>query len=79
MGSLKQLKPQIFRLQSSIIAESQKGAKTQTLQADVEKLASLEAKATLTHLRCIENTKNILTKEQFMYLNTARKFNKAMI
>jgi hypothetical protein len=79
LGSLKQLKPQIFTLQSSIIAASKEGAKTQTLQADVEKLASLEAKATLTHLKCIENTKNILTKAQLDYLMSTRKRNKAMI
>jgi len=34
----------------------------------VDKLASLEAEATMVHLKCIENTKDILTKDQLLFL-----------
>ena len=68
MGSIMEIKPEVMALRKSIISGSITGTSAAELKAKVDKLASLEAKATMTHLKCIEKTKNILTKEQLLFL-----------
>jgi Spy/CpxP family protein refolding chaperone len=73
MGSIKRLKPAVTRLRKEIVQAAKNGAKAAALKAKVEKLASLEAEATMTHLKCIEDTKAILSPAQIQYLQQKRK------
>ena len=78
LSSVKKLKPQIVKLQKEIIRAARSGAKANTLKNKVEKLASLEAQATITHLQCIENTKAILKPEQLNYLKAQKRAKKQL-
>ena len=68
IGTIKQLKPEIMQLKKEIVSASNSGTSADSLKSKVEKLADLEAKATMVHLKCIEKTKNILTKDQLLFL-----------
>jgi hypothetical protein len=68
MGSVIKLKPEVMALKKEIVQASTSGAKTADLKEKVDQLASLEAKATMVHLNCIEKTKEILTKDQLLFL-----------
>jgi hypothetical protein len=68
MGAVKQIKPEVMKLRKEIVQASTSGASADSLKEKVEKLASLEAKATMVHLHCIEKTKEILTKDQMLFL-----------
>jgi hypothetical protein len=78
MGSVKSLKPQIMALTKEIVQASKAGIKAAELKSKVEKLASLEAEATMTHLKCIEDSKAALKPEQLAYLMEKRKAQHAM-
>ena len=73
MAGVKRLKPEVNKLRKTIIQASQSGTKADVLKTKVEKLASLEAEATMVHLHCIDNTKAVLTKAQYDYLMQKRK------
>jgi Spy/CpxP family protein refolding chaperone len=73
MSSVMKLKPEVMKLKKEIIHEAMSGAKASDLKAKVDKLASLEAVATMTHLKCIEETKAVLTPEQIKYLHEKRR------
>jgi hypothetical protein len=73
MGSIMEIKPEVMQLRGEIIRASKTGVKADSLKGKVEKLASLEAEATMAHLKCIEETNTILTKEQTGYLLELRK------
>jgi len=68
MSGAKGLAKQINPLEAKIVKKSFEGATPASLQADVEKLANLRAKATMIHLECIYNTRAVLTKEQLYIL-----------
>jgi hypothetical protein len=68
LGTIKQIKPQVMQLKKEIVQASTSGASADSLKTKVEKLASLEAEATMIHLKCIEQTKDILTKDQLLFL-----------
>jgi Spy/CpxP family protein refolding chaperone len=68
MGSIMKIKPEVMNLRKEIVQASTSGTSADTLKAKVEKLASLEAEATMTHLKCIEKTKAVLTKDQMLFL-----------
>lgn len=68
MGAVKKLKPEVMALRKEIVQASTSGAKAADLKAKVDKLASLQAEATMVHLNCIEKTKEILTKDQLLFL-----------
>jgi len=78
MGSVMTLKPQIMTLTKEIVQASKAGTKSVELKSKVEKLASLEAEATMTHLKCIEDTKAALKPEQMTYLMEKRQAQRAM-
>ncbi len=78
LGSVKTLKPEVMALTKEIVQASRAGTKAAELKAKVEKLASLEAEATMTHLKCIENTKAVLKPEQLNYLMQKAKEQHAM-
>ena len=73
LGSVMSLKPQVMAMTKEIVQASKAGTKAAELKAKVEKLASLEAEATMTHLKCIEDTKAALKPEQMTYLMEKRK------
>lgn len=73
MGGVMKLKPEVMKLRKEIIEASKTGIKADALKAKVDKLASLEAEATMVHLNCIDSTKAILTKAQYDYLMQKRK------
>ncbi|WP_295420669.1 hypothetical protein [Sulfurovum sp.] len=78
IGSIAALKPQIMSLTKTIVQASKAGTKASELKTKVEKLAALEAEATMTHLKCIDNTKAVLKPEQFAYLMEKRKAQQKM-
>ena len=73
MAGVKRVKPEVMKLQKEIVEASKAGTKAEALKAKVEKLASLEAEATMVHLNCLDNTKAILTKAQYTYLMQKHK------
>jgi len=73
MGSVMKLKPEVMKLRKEIVMAAKSGTKAADLKEKVEKLASLEAEATMTHLKCIENTKAVLTPDQLAYLKSKRQ------
>ncbi len=70
MSKVMSLKPKIIKLQKRIVKSALRGAKPQSLKEDVELLAKLKAKATRIHLKCIYDTRQILTSDQLEYLNS---------
>ena len=73
IGSIKKLAPEALRLRRDIIIGSRNGEDLETLQKMADLLASIKAKATKIHLKCISETKAILTKEQIAYLQESMK------
>lgn len=68
MSAIKEAKPKITALRNEIIKDSQKGVSVEKLKPKVAELALLESTATLIQLKCIESTKEILTKDQLYFL-----------
>jgi hypothetical protein len=68
MTNAKALGKEINALEAEIVKRSDAGNKPADLQKSVSKLASLRAKATMVHLDCIYNTREILSKDQLYIL-----------
>ena len=68
VSGLATLKGEVFPLEDEIVKASINGANPEDLEEDVEKLAELRAEATIIHLNCIYDTKNVLTKKQLQLL-----------
>jgi len=68
MSAIMEAKPVVIALRKEIVRSSQAGVNADQLKDKVAKLALLEAAATMTHLKCIESTKAILTKDQLYFL-----------
>ena len=68
VNGLATLKGEVFPLENEIVNASINGANPEDLEEDVEKLAELRAEATIIHLNCIYDTKNILTKKQLQLI-----------
>jgi len=64
MTQAKALGKKINALESEIVKKALDGAVPSTLEAKVKELALLRAEATMVHLRCIFDTRKILTDEQ---------------
>jgi len=64
----KALGKEVNSLESKIVLASEKGATPESLKADVNRLASLRAQATMVHLECIYNTRKVLSDEQLYIL-----------
>jgi len=73
MEAIMALKPKIAKLRKKIAKAAMSGATPESLTADVEKLAKLKADATRTHLRCIYDTRQILTPSQLEYINSTMR------
>ncbi len=70
MSAIMEAKPKVMALRKEIVNASASGVSAEELKDKVAKLALLEAATTMTHLKCIESTKNILTKDQLYFLLT---------
>ncbi len=68
MSGVVSLRGEIFPLEKSIAKASTNGATPTSLEEDVDKLAELRAEATMIHLKCIYDTKKVLTKKQLQLL-----------
>ncbi len=79
MSGVKKLKLEVMKLRREIVEASKAGTKADALKAKVEKLASLEAEATMVHLNCIDSTKAVLTKAQYDYLMQKREGHHVMM
>jgi len=68
MSAIMEAKPKVIALRKEIVNASSAGVSAEELKDKVAKLALLQAAATMTHLKCIESTKAILTKDQLYFL-----------
>jgi len=68
MTSIKDLSPRIKKLEEEIIIFTLKGESQNDIFQMLEELAKLKAEATKTHIMCIHDTKEILTKKQLNFL-----------
>ncbi len=68
MKNAKALGKQIHKLESEVVDKSSDNVEPKLLQDKVNKLASLRAEATMVHLKCIYNTREILTEDQLYIL-----------
>lgn len=73
MGSMMKIRPEVMALKNEIVNASISGTSAAALKEKVVKLASLKAEATMIQLKCIEMTKNILTKDQLVFLLAHKK------
>ena len=77
MSAIMEAKPKVMALRKEIVRASQAGVSSDKLKDKVAELALLEGAATMAHLKCIESTKAILTKDQMYFLlaNKNKKMN----
>lgn len=68
MGVVMETKPKVIALRKEIVNASTSGTKADDLKEKVAKLSLLQATATMAHLKCIEETKEILSKDQLLFL-----------
>ncbi len=68
MGAVKTLKPKIMKLENEVAKATMEGAEPDSLKAKVDEIAKLKADATMAHIKCIYNTKKVLTPEQLAKL-----------
>ena len=68
MGVIMEIKPKVIALRKYIVNASTSGISSEDLKEKVVELALLESTATMAHLKCIEETKTILTKDQLLFL-----------
>jgi len=68
MTQAKALGQKVNALEAQIIISSNEGATPASLKKQVSELADLRAAATMVHLDCIYDTRQILTKEQLYIL-----------
>jgi hypothetical protein len=64
LTAVKSLKIKIMKLENEVVTESNNGTKPASLKNMLKKIASLRVEATMVHLKCIYNTRKILSKEQ---------------
>jgi hypothetical protein len=76
MSAIMEAKPVVMALRKEIVNASAGGASLDVLKGKVAELALLEAAATMTQLKCIEATKDILTKDQLFFLLANKNKNK---
>ncbi len=65
---IKRLGKEINSLEKQVAAKIFAGSAPEKLYPLVQSIASLKTEATMHHLRCIQNTRNILNKQQLSFL-----------
>jgi len=73
IGSVMKLKKEIIALEREVAKATKSGATPQSLKAKVDQIAKLKAEATMTHITCIYETKNILAPKQLEILSQLKK------
>ncbi len=68
LGEIKSLQPKITKLEEEVAKAAMNGAKPENLKAKVDEIAKLKAKATMVHIKCIYNTRKVLTPKQLAKL-----------
>ena len=68
VGGIQALKPEIMPLQKKIKQMTMNGADTSKINPLIDELAVLKAKITKVQVKCIHDSKNILTKAQVQFL-----------
>jgi len=68
VSGLGTIKGEVFPLEEEIVKASANGTAPSGLEDDVEKLAELRAEATMLHLNCIYDTREVLTKKQLQMI-----------
>ncbi len=68
MPRSKSIKKEIRMTKRAVITAVTAGTTVEAIKADIEKLALLQAKATLLRIECINRTKAVLNKNQLIYL-----------
>jgi len=68
MSGVKAVKPQIMQLQQKIKQMTMSGADISKIAPLIDQVAVLKADASKVHVKCIHDTKNILTQKQVSYL-----------
>lgn len=68
MGAVMKLIEEISLLEDEVAKATMLGEKPESLKDKVEQISKLKAKATIVHINCIYNTKNILDEKQFKML-----------
>ena len=64
MASVNTLKVKIIKLEAQVVKASADGKKPTDMKKMVNEIAALRAKATMTHLECIYNTRAVLSADQ---------------
>lgn len=64
ISAVKSIKEKVFPIEKRVAKKAMSGTHPRDLLQLVDKIAKLKAKATRIHLRCIYNTREILTKKQ---------------
>lgn len=62
---VRALSKEINMIENYLVKSALNGEKPEDLKEDMYELAKLRAKASMVHLNCIYDTKEILTKEQY--------------
>ena len=73
MPKMMKFKTDITALKKEIAQGTKSGATVSDLKAKVEKLGTLKTEATLLKLKCIQDTKAILSKDQMVRVQELRK------
>ena len=68
MSNVMRLKPEVNKLENEIVKQVFLGYAPKVLKESVEKLAKLKAEATLVHIKCINDTNNILSDKQLDFI-----------
>jgi hypothetical protein len=68
MKGVKSIKPKAIELEKEIKKLTLHGGKIKKINSLIDKLANMKAKATKIHVKCIQDTKAILTKNQIHFL-----------
>ncbi len=64
MTTVKSLQPKIIKLENEVAKAAINGTKPDALKEKVDEIAKLKAEATMAHIKCIYNTKKVLTPKQ---------------
>ncbi|WP_456449497.1 hypothetical protein [Hydrogenimonas sp.] len=73
MRQIGEIAPEVAQLRKKIVRGTKNGLGAETLYADVDRLATLKAKATKIQLDCIEKTRAVLTPAQIAYIDSRMK------
>jgi len=68
MKAIQSIAPKIHALEAKIVKASNDGVKDSSLKSEVSILATLRAEATMIHLSCIYETRQILSADQLYIL-----------